>query len=112
MNYGIHITGTAERDLAGAADYIEFTLKNPSAADHFLDLAEERISMLAFAPEAYAVVDDPVLSAWGIRFIVVNNYLVFFTIKDQTVYILRVLYGKRDWISILKQSFTDEQQVP
>ncbi len=29
MNYHIHITQTAERDMISAADYIEFTLKNP-----------------------------------------------------------------------------------
>ena len=29
MSYSIHITATAERDILRAADYIEFTLKNP-----------------------------------------------------------------------------------
>lgn len=43
MTYQIHITKTAERDLVGAADYIEFTLKTPSAADNLLDKAEEKI---------------------------------------------------------------------
>lgn len=42
MNYHIHITQTAERDMISAADYIEFTLKNPEAADHLLDTAEEK----------------------------------------------------------------------
>lgn len=74
MTYQIHITKTAERDLISAADYIEFTLKNPAAADSLLDKAEERISELSSFPEANAVVDDPVLSAWGIRFIVVKPH--------------------------------------
>ena len=34
MNYQVHITKTAEHDIAKAADYIEFVLKNPQAADH------------------------------------------------------------------------------
>ncbi len=41
MNYQIHITKKAEQDLEGAADYIEFTLLNPDAADALLDKAEE-----------------------------------------------------------------------
>ena len=106
MSYQIHITKTAERDLANAADYIEFTLKTPSAADNLLNNAEEQISKLSDFPEVHAVVDDPVLSAWGIRFTVINNYLAFFTILDDTVYIVRFLYGKRDWISILKQGIS------
>ena len=108
MTYQIHITKTAERDLVSATDYIEFTLKNPSAADSLLDKAEERISELSSFPEANAVVDDPVLSAWGIRFTVINNYLAFYTILGDTVYIVRFLYGKRDWTSILKQGFSLE----
>lgn len=108
MTYQIHITKTAERDLVGAADNIEFTLKNPSAADNLLDKAEEKISELSSFPEVHAVVDDPVLSAWGIRFTVINNYLAFFTILGDTVYVIRFLYGKRDWISILKQGFSLE----
>ena len=74
MTYQIHITKTAERDLVGAADCIEFTIKNPSAADNLLDKAEEKISELSSFPEVHAVVDDLVLSAWGIRFTVINNF--------------------------------------
>ena len=29
MSYQLHITSVAERDVAQAADYIEFILKNP-----------------------------------------------------------------------------------
>lgn len=42
MSYLIHITKTAEHDIMQAADYIEFTLKNPDAADHLLDDTTEK----------------------------------------------------------------------
>ena len=41
MNYIIHITNTAQRDILNAADYIEFVLKNPKAADNLLDHERE-----------------------------------------------------------------------
>ena len=44
MSYSIHITATAERDILRAADYIEFTLKNPTAAEHLLDAATKHKS--------------------------------------------------------------------
>ena len=44
MNYDIHITRKAELDLNEAADYIEFTLLNPKAADDLLDKVDEEIS--------------------------------------------------------------------
>ena len=42
MNYTIHITNTAQRDILNAADYIEFVLKNPKAADNLLLLKLEK----------------------------------------------------------------------
>lgn len=103
MSYTIHITATAERDLLKAADYIEFSLKNPDAADHLLDTADEQISSLSEMPQRYRLVDDPVLSSWGIRFIKVNNYLAFYTIDEnkQLVIIVRFLYQKSNWAFIL-----------
>ena len=106
--YDLHITSAAENDLNEAADYIEYVLLNPDAAERLLDAATERISTLALFAQRNALVDDPVLKAWGIRFIQVNNYLAFYVIseKENRVYIVRFLYGKRDWIGILKQGFS------
>ena len=104
MTYRIHITAKAERDLMEAADYIEFTLLNSKAANDLLDLAESEISQLAFMPQKYPPVDDPVLNAWGIRLLVINHYLAFYIIDEHSgvVHIVRFLYGKRNWVSILR----------
>ena len=45
MSYSIHITATAERDILRAADYIKFTLKNPTAAEHLLDAATNQLTL-------------------------------------------------------------------
>ncbi len=108
MRYNIHITATAERDILRAADYIEFTLKNPTAADHLLDAATEQINSLSDMPEKFRLVDDPILASWKIRFIIVNNYLAFYTIdkEKQLVIVIRFLYQKSNWNSILLQGFS------
>lgn len=108
MNYQVHITKTAEHDIAKAADYIEFVLKNPQAADHLLDVATEKIGELTQMPEKLQLVDDPVLAGWGIRFIMVNNYLAFYTIDEdkKVVIIVRFLYQKSNWNTILRQGFS------
>ena len=108
MSYIIHITATAERDILRAADYIEFNLKNPTAADYLLDAATEQINSLSDMPEKYRLVDDPVLASWGIHFIIVNNYLAFYTIdkEKQMVIVIRFLYQKSNWNSILRQGFS------
>ena len=107
MKYNIHITATAERDILRAADYIEFTLKNPTAADHLLDAATEQINSLSDMPKKFRLVDDPILASWEICFIIVNNYLAFYTIdkERQLVIVIRFLYQKSNWNSILLQGF-------
>lgn len=108
MNYHIHITFTAEKDMIHAADYIEFVLKNPQAADRLLDEAEIQINTLSQFPMKHPPVDDKILSSWGIRFVTVGNYLAFYTVSEEEhqVNIVRFLYAKSDWRSILKLGFS------
>jgi toxin ParE1/3/4 len=107
MNYQLHITFTAEHDIMNAADYIEFSLKNPDAAEHLLDVATEQINSLSDLPHRFPLVDDPVLASWKVRFITVNNYLAFYTIDEeqQLVTIVRFLHQKSNWSVILQQGF-------
>lgn len=108
MTYSIHITAAAERDMANASDHIEFVLKNPKAADALLDEAELKITALSSFPGKFPLVDDPLLSSWGIRFTQVKNYLAFYVIseEEQNVIVVRFLYGKSNWGFILKRGFS------
>lgn len=108
MSYSLHITASAERDIINASDYIEFTLKNPQAADNLLDSFESKINSLADFPNRNPLVDDPVLSSWNIRFITINGYLAFYIVfkEKKLVTIVRVLYHKSNWPAILKQGFS------
>ncbi len=104
MMYQVHITERAQRDMESAADYIEYTLLNPTAADELLDAAEETLASLAEMPQRIMLVTDEVLAAWGIRFIQVKNYLGFYIIDEEhrIVHVIRFLYMKRDWQTILR----------
>ena len=108
MNYRIHITQAAEKDMNHAADYIEFVLKNPQAADHLLDEAEKQINSLSSFPKKYPLAEDKVLASWGVRFVNVNNYLVFYLVSDEElmVTVIRFLYCKSNWLSVLRQGFS------
>lgn len=108
MNYDLHITLTAEKDITHAADYIEFVLKNPQAADHFLDETEMKISVLSQFPKQHLLVEDKILAAWGIRFAQIRNYLVFYIISedDMKINIIRFFCTQSDWNSILNLGFS------
>ena len=104
MNYFVHVTDKADQDLGESFDYIDLTLKNPLAADVLIDTAEKKLAQLSTFPKRYPVVRDPFLASLGIRFVPVQSYLAFYQVDEaaQTVHILRFLYGKSSWESILK----------
>lgn len=110
MSFHIHITKAAERDLEGAVNYIDLVLLNPRAADDLLADVEIKLNGLADFPEQYAIVNDPVLHDWDIRYIPIQNYFAFYKVvkEEKMIYFLRFLYGKRDWAAILSQGFSLE----
>ncbi|MCR5176342.1 MAG: type II toxin-antitoxin system RelE/ParE family toxin [Anaerovibrio sp.] len=57
-------------------------------------------------PAKFTVVDEPVMRVWRIRIFSVDNYLVFYRIDDEThtAHIVRFLYGKRNWKSVLRMN--------
>ena len=75
MKYNLHITKSTEIDLIRAADYIEYNLLNPQAANDLLDKAEKAICKLSEMPQIHQLVEDPVLKSWGIRFVLVDDYM-------------------------------------
>ena len=70
----------------------------------------EAIKDLSFFPTKYPICNDDFLRVWEIRFVPVNNYLLFYIVREdeKTVYVLRFLYSRRDWQKILRKQLEDE----
>lgn len=101
--YKIVVTEPAERDLTEAVSYIANTLKNPNAAKALANEFEKKASALSEMPKMYQISEDKYLASKSIRAFTVKNYIVFYIVRDneKTVSIIRFLYGKRDWETIL-----------
>ena len=80
-------------------DYLN-TLSKQAALSYY-DLLITEISGLSSMPERYPHPRDLALTARGYRYLVVKDYLVFYLVADDTVQIHRILYGRRDYQSIL-----------
>ncbi|MDO9535662.1 MAG: type II toxin-antitoxin system RelE/ParE family toxin [Bacillota bacterium] len=93
--YKIRIYPNAKTDLKDIISYIN-TL-SPQAALKYYDLVVEKIGSLVEMPDRCPFVRDIVLKAKGYRYLIVENYLVFFVIKDDMVQIRRIIYGKRNF---------------
>lgn len=43
------------------------------------------------------------------RFLVCGNYLIFYRLEGQDVYIVRVLYGRRDYMKLLFEKLPPQE---
>jgi addiction module RelE/StbE family toxin len=103
MIYQVITTRRALADMDKIHLYISSELFAKQAADELLNEIERQILELKQMPKRYALVSDERLAQLGYRAVAVKNYLVFYTINEpaQTVTIIRVLYGARDWAHLL-----------
>ncbi|MCL2010502.1 MAG: type II toxin-antitoxin system RelE/ParE family toxin [Synergistaceae bacterium] len=101
--YKIEITARAKLDMREVHAYISSNLKEPNIAGRLLDKIETEILTLKSMPLRHAVERDEQLKLKNLRKLVVDSYLVFYTVneKTETVFIVRVLYARRDWMTLL-----------
>lgn len=97
--YKVKIYPTAKQDLL---DIIEYLNKlSPDAALRYYDLLTEEIASLSQMPERCPRPKDLALAAKGYRYLIVKDYLVFYVVVGDTVQIRRILYGRRDYQSLV-----------
>ncbi len=101
----IKYTPAAVDDMDEIFSYI--SKDNVDAAGNMLSKLNSNISSLADFPNKGSVLSDEEYSLIqrGYRFIVVNPYLIFYRIINDTVVIHRILHGRRDYLRELFGSF-------
>ncbi len=106
--YKLVFADVALQDIRTAALYISETLMNKEAANKLLDAVDEKVGALAETPYINPLVRDSILAANGFRFQLVNNYMAFYIIHEdtKTVSIIRFQHSRRDWISFLKNEIS------
>ena len=102
-DYKLMISAAAESDIEGIADYIAVNLREPGIALKQVGRIKDAIVFLREMPERHHVVTDKYLSSKGIRMLTVDNYIIFYVVNKEagTVSIVRVLYAKREWQTLL-----------
>ena len=91
-------TFKARKDLRSIYEYIAFTLLVPEAAKNTVEKIITTIRSLESMPERNPIYKEEPWYSFGVHFIPVRNYLVFYTINSeaQTIYISRIVFGGRD----------------
>ena len=91
-------TFKARQDLRDIYEYITYTLLSPDAAKNTTERIMEAARSLEDMPDRNPLYKDEPWHSQGVRFVPVKNYLVFYTVnaKEDTVSIVRIMYGARD----------------
>lgn len=97
-------------DLDEIFTYISDKLANPTAATSTVNGIIDTADMLKDHSEVGKPLyfSDDIFS--GYRYLVFKNYLVFYRSSKDTAYIDRILYGKRDYISLFIKDLADNNE--
>ena len=99
--YNIEYSKESKQDLIGIKKYIKYNLQEQEIAQKLITKIRTQIDSLKYSPEIYAIIDDDIIKKLEIRKLIVDNYIVFFRIKNDSIQIVRIMYGRRNWINLL-----------
>jgi plasmid stabilization system protein ParE len=97
----IDISPEAGRDIEDITDYISTHLHNPLAAIALYKEIYNKILKLSDFPDIGAKLRSEHIPDKKYRYIICGNYYIFYRHEEDTVFIIRVLYKRRDFMTIL-----------
>ena len=101
IKYNIVYSKESKQDLIGIKQYIKYNLQEPDIAQKLISKMREEIDNLKYNPEIYSIINDDLIKRLEIRKMIVNNYIVFYRVKKDNIEIVRIMYGRRNWINLL-----------
>lgn len=96
--YTIRLLRAAEDDFAEIVAYI--AADRPSAAETLVAKIEKNLQFLSQNPHIGRIPQEEQLAHLRYRYLVVENYLIFYTMEAHTIYVHRMLHGARDYLSL------------
>lgn len=99
------LTDKAEADLDGIVSYFAVQLENQQAATGFLNKLQDALHEACAFPESGSLVNNEFLPYKTIRKKLVGNYIMYYfpDMSAETIYVLRVIYGRRNLDEILRE---------
>jgi len=95
----IRLLKVAEEDLTEIISFI--AAENPTAANSTLDKIGKGLEALSENPLLGRIPRDEDIKLTGYRYLIVSNYIIFYTIKEKTVYIHRILHSAQNYKTFL-----------
>lgn len=95
-HYVVQITDKALADMEEVYEYIAVQLQAPENAMGQYNRIADAIQKLDTFPERVRVMESEPEHTMGLRQMPVDNYSVFYVIKEERVIVTRVLYSASD----------------
>jgi toxin ParE1/3/4 len=89
----------AEDDLNEIVTFV--AAGSPAAAETLISKIERALLHVAMHPYMGRVPDDEELVRVGYRYLVVDNYLLFYTVDSRRILVHRIIHGARDYLGLL-----------
>jgi len=105
----LYVSPEAREALHNIMEYIFAELANPSAAQGVVAKIIKAMRGLGQFPDSGAQLSSVLEFHTDYRFVSSGNYLVFYRHLGDEVYIVRVLYGRRDYMRILFGEQAEEE---
>ena len=98
MIYDVVYSAESRQDLRNIYEYIAYELLVPEIAASQVDRIMKAARSLEQMPMRYTCYEEEPWHSQGIRFLPVDNYLIFYLPEESqnTVNIIRIMFGGRD----------------
>ena len=97
--YQVRFLKIAEEDFLEIISYI--AADNIAAAENLARKIEKNLELLASNPKLGRIPREEETRNLGYRYLIVNNYIIFYTVEDKTILIHRILHGARNYKTLL-----------
>lgn len=103
MKYSIKLTDEFLEEINDICNYIANNLKAPDAANRLREKVIYNVLLLEKSPKIFAEIPKMSKIKRQYRRIVVNNYVILYTIdeNEKTIYVAHIYYGGRNYIDDL-----------
>ena len=100
MEYRIVISNTCIEEIEECCDYIKKELKAEQASNSLREKIRENVRGLKDSPRIYAKIDKTDRAGRDYRRIVIDNYVIIYTIveEDKTILVSHMYYGGKNYL--------------
>lgn len=99
--YSVEILPGALADLIEIKEYITNDSGSEAVAAKLMEKIDKKLRQLELFPESGTLLRERYAVSNNYRFIMCEKYMIFYRFENEVVSVVRVIYGRRDFIRIL-----------